>query len=193
MSMFKTIQNYPGIITIYHNAQSSLSKTLLSKLQQSNKPYHQQKTTKDQSIWDRIINGNADAENKSPQEKYTIEEIKSGFPTYDQLKLIKSFVNTHPSSKDTFIEVFPRFINERAAMDAVAARSIKKINISDIKIPEEDETLILIQQGNDYLLQNNWFRPPLIVDWDNSLIANNESTLDRILKHYSAENHSNGD
>ncbi len=192
MSMFKTIQSNPGVITIFHNVHSQLSKSLLTKLQQSAKPYHQQVSSKHQSILSKVLHGNSDSESKSPLEKYTIEQINSGFPTYDQLKLIKSFVNSHPSSKTTFIDVFPKFIDPKV-LESLNGANKYNFNISDLKIPDEMEIIELLNTDYERLLKDGWFKPPLVIDWDNSLIANNEFTLDRILKHYSAENHSNGD
>lgn len=194
MSMFKTLQNNPGVITIFHNAQSQLSKTLLTNLQRSAKPFHQQESSQHQSLFNKILHGKSDSESKTPREKYLIEEVDSGFPTYDQLKMIKSFVKTHPSSKSTFIDVFPKFIDEKALNSQNTGGKDKyNINISDIKIPDELDTIELINTDYRKLLQDGWFKPPLVIDWDNNLIANNEFTLDRILKHYRAENHSNGD
>ncbi|CCH46860.1 hypothetical protein BN7_6462 [Wickerhamomyces ciferrii] len=192
MSMFKTLQNNPGVITFFNNSQSPISKSLLSKLQKSVKPYHVKKDPDGkQGIFDKFLNGHADSESKTPRAKYNIELVEAGFPTYDQLKIIRSFVKTHPSSKATFTQVFPKFIRESSPSSG--GNGGNKFNANDIEIPDEQDTIELINKDFDELLQNDWFKPPLIIDWDNQLIANNESSLDRILKHYSAENHSNGD
>lgn len=186
--MFKTIQNNPGVITIFHNTKSKLSQSLLSKLQQSAKPYHKEpESSKTQSIFSRIIYGNSDDASKTPQLKYNIEEVDSGFPTYDQLKIIKSFVKIHPASKSTFLQAFPKFVDPNVAHKGFS------VNISDLQIPDESETIELINTNYDKLIEDGIFKPPLVIDWDNQLLANNEITLERILRHYRAENHSNGD
>lgn len=186
--MLKTIQNNPGVITIFHNSKSQLSQSLLSTLKKSAKPYHKElESSKNQSIFSKLFYGKSDDESKSPQVKYNIEQIDSGFPTYDQLKIIKSFVKIHPGSKSTFLQAFPKFIEPNAINKGFAA------NISDLKIPDESETIELLNTDYGKLLKDGIFKPPLVIDWDNQLLANNEITLERILRHYRAENHSNGD
>ncbi|KAH3675537.1 hypothetical protein WICMUC_002626 [Wickerhamomyces mucosus] len=155
MSMFKTLQSNPGIITFYKSSIASKNHDLLHLLKLNQHPKTQDLSTTVQSFWSRLTKG--DESKKSSGIRYDLEEIEDGrLPTYDQLKLILSYSNLN---NDSIIkQTFPKF---------------QKIN-GIYLLPDENKL-------DDY---KDWFNPPLIVDWDKSIIAKDLEGLKKLLEPY---------
>lgn len=172
MTMLRSLSSTPGVITLFHSTRSpavQLFKTLLLESHPT-APSNQEgiATSKARSLWSYISQGKQEPE---LLEKYNVEDIKDQLPTYDQLKLIKSFVTDDVSQMRVFQQVFPDFVNEH----------------NKITIPEELETLALRNETFTQLSQEGVYNPPLIVDWDKGHLANSEKSLQRLLKVYMSE------
>lgn len=87
--------------------------------------------------------------------RYVIEETTTP-PTYDQLKLIKSYATTSEQNTKVFNDAFPvlkeRFING-----------------------EEFKSLVK---------STEWFVEPLVVDWEKGNLANDEASVRALVKVY---------
>lgn len=169
MSMFKTLQSNPGIITLFHTLgkpSTPLLKTLLSAANPHSSPdFKKEEEGSRRSLWSYISKG----KNEPPQlEKFQVEEIRDALPTYDQLNLLKSFAQSDSEQLKIFTKVFPHFVNPD----------------SKIVIPEELESVELGVDKFTELNNQGDFNPPLVVDWEKGHIANDSKTLQHLLKPY---------
>lgn len=167
--MLKTLQNSAGVITIFHSSThpaTRLLRTLELEANPTSPPDQPAIAAKTRSLWNWISKG----KNEDPgQPKYTIEELKDQLPTYDQLKIIRSFVTEKPSLIKTFQHSFPQFVSE---------------DFKKVKIPEELGAIELRNEGYQQWVKDGLFVPPLVVDWDKKSIANGEKSLQLLLREY---------
>ncbi|CAH2447581.1 Hypothetical protein PP7435_CHR2-0075 [Komagataella phaffii CBS 7435] len=170
MSMFKSLQQLPGIITIFHNPQSALSQSLLKTLNEKAIKLGpaQPKSLVDRASkqWNTITKG--------PQndhlERYKVD-ISEGAPTPDQFAFIKTALSIHPMCKQAFKSAFPKW--------GSAINHVSDIN----RLP--DYKSVFGKKSVTQLIDEGLFVPPLLVDWDNSLIAADESSLQKMLQNHS--------
>ncbi|OUM55445.1 hypothetical protein BVG19_g4985 [[Candida] boidinii] len=204
MSMFRSLQHSPGSITIFHNAKNPLSESLLNKLQHSvyNSTRHKENLNKNSTFLQKLFNAfksekelnkptqiktnNKKISNdgssskvstsdylKGKQFRYTLD-ISTIPPTPEQFQFISSILQTHPICKKSFIHAFPNFskdMNHVSDTDGIpkTVQELKKV-FSDKSLQELDN--------------ENYFKTPLVVDWENELIATNEKDVEKILDNY---------
>jgi hypothetical protein len=169
MSMLKTLQSTPGVITLFHSSKQPAMKLLNTLVLESNPtspPNQEGISASKRSLWSYISKGKQESQRL---EKYQVEDIKDQLPTYDQLKLIRSFVVDEKTKgqQHIFSKVFPQFVKD-----------------GTIIIPEELGTIELRNETFTQLVQEGVFNPPLVVDWDLGKIANDERSLQQLLKSY---------
>ncbi|GMG19713.1 unnamed protein product [Ambrosiozyma monospora] len=156
MSLLKSLQSIPAVITIFHSPNSPLSSKLLSELNK-HVEVTARKPTKDSSIFG--MRGYFAGEKAVPF-RYTVD-VTEKLPTKDQFDYIKSTLSVHPTFKNIFKKVFPTVtssLDKASDLQAVDFSSLKSLN--------------------------GTFNPPLVVDWEHKLIASDEKSLKKILDQY---------
>ncbi|KAI5949431.1 hypothetical protein KGF54_005666 [Candida jiufengensis] len=173
MSLFRTLQSSPATITLFHN----------SKLPLSNKIYD-------------ILNKTYETLPEKPKYDFQIDLMKNKMPTYDQYQIfINKFLKSE-QSKSILHNCFP-FLNDRQSTNLYDSNgkttTIKGIDWSNKIFTKHEYELIyetfnkLINDENNKSIDTNpadIFKAPLVVDWDQDLLANDEETLKTILSKY---------
>ncbi|CCE84102.1 Piso0_004705 [Millerozyma farinosa CBS 7064] len=172
MSLFRTLQHSPAVITMFHNQKVPASASLHDIL---SKAYYKL-NDKDQL--------------------FQLDVCSNQMPTYDQYVLITSQCLKDKQSQSIIDACFP-FMYERQLSEAkkrVTIRSPSGITPSPSgghKVFSEGEYSLISETFASLLEENhpnvdpaNIFKAPLVIDWDQCLIANDESTLSTLLKAY---------
>lgn len=114
MSMFRTLQNNPGTISLF-NSKSTLSELLLKQLNNNSVKSYKgtNKSPSPPSLWSKIKNGF----DETPEDgtMYLIDPIYTN-PTFDQFKLIKSYTKD-PNNLKIFNNSFPLFKDKSLDQD----------------------------------------------------------------------------
>lgn len=166
--MFRTVQSAPGIITLFNSSKGSskLLKTLQLASQPTSHPTQEGISEKPRSLWSYVTKGKEESHHEP---KFVVEELVGLFPTYDQLKLMKSCALADKGDQfHVFSSVFPKFVDG-----------------DSIRLPDEQESDVDFRtQSFDFLVKDGIFKPPLVVDWEQGKLANDEGSLQRLLKAY---------
>lgn len=169
--MFKTLQNTGGVISIFHNKRLPPSVDLLKILTQ------------------------ADGKFNKDTEKFIVDRMDSTLPTYDQYVHITHRCLNDTYSKNVLRNCFP-FVSGKTAgpegKDRVTVKApavIGRLSSNGLKMFSENEYLMIYQAFEEALNSKEFessevFKAPLIVDWEQNMIANDEFGLDNILKKY---------
>ncbi|KAH3685997.1 hypothetical protein WICPIJ_002996 [Wickerhamomyces pijperi] len=171
MSMFRTLQSNPGVITLYKTTLASRNLELLTFLKNHQRKQHQSIENSDNdnknpssssSIWDKINSGLGGESSRDSGFNYELEVVDNEtYPTYDQTKLIFSFDNNDkPEISQVLKQAFPKFE--------------KSLRTETWQIPEEQQLRSL----------KDWFEAPLVVDWDKGLVASDIAGLKKIVDEY---------
>lgn len=169
--MFRTLQNSGGVITIFHHPKVSKLVDLLKTLTQADRKFNNDK------------------------QQFLLDKMEKTMPTYDQYATI-----THNCLKDTYSKnvlknCFP-FVsgtNETAlGKDRVTVQSpinLGTLTSHGLKMFSESEYLMVYEAfahaiESQEFLSTQVFLPPLVVDWDQNLIANDEHGVAAILQKY---------
>ena len=176
MSLFRTLQNSPATITIFHNPKLRTLATLYHHLEQA---YHHYGESKDLFLVDLMTNK---------------------MPTYDQFLTIAQACLKDDTSKTVLRNCFP-FMYDLKSIHHEEPRGVtKKLRVGPdwekmeerlvgIKMFSEKEYAMIYDAYNKAveekdIPEEDIFRSPLVVDWDQSLIAGDETTLAAILDKY---------
>lgn len=172
MSLFKTLQSQPATISIFHNAKLPLSNKLYNLLRLA---YNKQIQLPEQ-----------------PQ--FEIDVMKDKMPTYDQYLIFVNQCLKDNHSKTSLHKCYPFLSDRRKHYYESLGHSvtIKGIDFHDkIFTPEEYEmihdTFNSIQELGDTqrdVLPSEVFKAPLVIDWDQNLIATDEVALRKLLEKY---------
>ncbi|KAI3405475.2 hypothetical protein KGF56_001722 [Candida oxycetoniae] len=173
MSLFKTLQSSPATVTIFHN----------TKIPLSNKLYD-------------ILNKTYESLPKKPKYDFQIDLMKNRMPTFDQYEIfVRKFLKSEQDKK-ILHNCFP-FLNEKQTILINDQGKHCKINGSDWsnKIFSEFEYQLIYETFN--ALENNFekdkllpsqpsdiFKAPLVVDWDQDMLAGDVQTLNELLAKY---------
>ncbi|KAK6461499.1 hypothetical protein DFJ63DRAFT_319763 [Scheffersomyces coipomensis] len=175
MSMFRTLQNSPATITLFHNTKIPLSTALYQIL---DKAYIK-------------------LPSKSPNQ-FIIDLAKDRIPTYDQYKHIVSNCLVDSKSKKFITNCYP-FLNDRtttgvSASEIVTFKGVAAKNSVSHKLFNEGEYALIEETFNKLheikeddlaaVQPADIFKAPLIIDWDQNLIAADEESLQKILSKY---------
>lgn len=163
-------------ITFYHNPNSAASLYLLEKLNRfSELP----------STFNRF--GGA-SQTLPPQElgKFSVELKESKIPNYEEYTQVHDFLHMHPENALSFEQVFPVMFDSE--IHTLCKKTATKTNkqqkfLGDLETFSREE-YEMIHNAFKQQPHSNIFRAPLVVDWENSLIAVGEKGLDRIMANY---------
>lgn len=156
-------------IAIYHNTNSLLSNSLLSKLSNYSElpcTLHKYKDAKS----DKILYNTTLTANKH---KFNIDlKLNQTLSKKDFKFIIDECVDIHPDNRSILIQLLMNDASSNAAVNK--SKLIKNFNIHDEKVVSYDT------------VKNNTIKFPIIIDYNNKLIANDETSFDRIMSNYSA-------
>lgn len=171
MSLFRSLQNSPSIISIFHNSSIPLSNKLYDILE---KAY--------------------DTQPEKPKHEFQIDLMKNKMPTYDQYKLIVDKYLKGSTSKTILHNCFPFLHDSKTELynskgNVVTVKGVEWANktFSPAEYQMIYDTFNKLQESSDQSINtiaSNVFQAPLVVDWDNDVIAGDEETLKAILSNY---------
>ncbi|CCG25121.1 hypothetical protein CORT_0G04440 [Candida orthopsilosis Co 90-125] len=172
MSLFRTLQSSPATVTLFHNSRIPLSNELY-----------------------KILNKTYDSLPEKPKYDFQIDLMKNQMPTYEQYQIfVNKFLKTDQAKK-TLHDSFP-FLNERSTdlLDSHGKKvTIKGIDWSNKVFSQSEYQKIydtfnkLVENENDHSVDTNpaqIFKAPLVVDWDQDLLAGDQETLKALLAKY---------
>ncbi|RKP30917.1 DUF1687-domain-containing protein [Metschnikowia bicuspidata] len=169
MSLFRTLQNSPATISIFHNARVPALAKMFAQLE---KAYYRSNDGKD---------------------LFQLDVAVKQMPTYDQFKLIYSKCIHSDAYKQTLKQVYP-LLNDRVLVQdhkSVLFKSSGMHTDRGFKVFSHNEYerireafSELVNSSEPETDPSQLFRAPLIVDWDQNLIACDEDGLAAILIKY---------
>ncbi|SGZ49074.1 CIC11C00000003095 [Sungouiella intermedia] len=172
MSLFRSLQNSPATISIFHYAKQPASAKVYATLEKAYFRYN---------------------ENKN---QFQIDLNAKKMPTYDQFKDIYSHAVHGEAAKTVIQTCFPLLSDKKTSSLAEHFTTFKSLGVKTdrgFKIFSENE-YVAIQEAFSQLVNESepeidpteLFRAPLVVDWDQNLIACDEDGLETILAKYKA-------
>ncbi|KAK6202343.1 uncharacterized protein RJT21DRAFT_112307 [Scheffersomyces amazonensis] len=176
MSLFRTLQQSPATISIFHSTKIPLSVSL----------YH---------LLDRaFIKLPAKATNQ-----FQIDLMKDKIPTFSQYQYLASNCLHDAKSKQALSNCYP-FLKDRVSIAPEATQRVTFRGLESVsptfknRIFNEGEYSLIEETFNKLqeikedditdISPSDLFRAPLIIDWDQNLIAADEEGLLNILKKY---------
>lgn len=171
MSLFKTLQNSPATISIFHNKKIP-SLTLLY------------------SILDKSA-----AKINADRQKLNVDVMVNKMPTYDQFSFIVNSCLKDDKSKGFLKNAFPLVSPKQSSGEKLRITQIPPIQLQgkNWKTFSEGEYAIVYEAFQSLVDDldahpehdpSEIFRAPLLVDWDQCLVAGDESSLEEILAKY---------
>ncbi|KAK6455365.1 uncharacterized protein RJT20DRAFT_46567 [Scheffersomyces xylosifermentans] len=172
MSLFRTLQHSPATLTIFHDATIPLSAKLFHVIE---KAYHK-------------------LDGKKANE-FQIDLMANRMPTFDQYQSLVANCLHDSKSKSILHNCYP-FLTDRKTASTTSTEVITikgHGNHFNNKIFNEGEYNLIYETFNKLkelpeagldINPSDIFRAPLVVDWDQNLIAGDESSLADILKKY---------
>lgn len=159
-------------ISFFHNPKLATSGNLLGKLQRfSELPA----TTKLAGVAG-VAGGN---------KKFLVDVEDSKLPSYSQYLEIYDFLSMHPENALSFEKAFPMMFDSKShtlCKRTATSFNKRKIVLGDLEMFNAEEYEII--ERAFYNQDNASFNAPLVVDWENSLIATDDKGLDRIMANY---------
>lgn len=172
MSLFRTLQHSPATITIFHN----------NKLAPSNELYH--------ALDKAYYKLNED------KNQFQVDLMSFKMPTYDQFLLITNSCLKDKASKKTLQNCYPFMYGKKSneTRNRITVESPTRPDNFDpngINIFSEGEYTMVYESFNKLIEvkkpdvnPSDIFQAPLIMDWDQCLIAADNEGLSNILKKY---------
>lgn len=173
MSFFRTLQHSPATISIFHNNKVPLSNELYQSLHKS---YFKLNDDKSQ---------------------FEVDLMANKMPTYDQFLLITSSCLKDKASKRTLKRCYP-FMNGKQPSETKNRITVESpirtdnFDSNGINIFSEGEYAMIYDSFNNLVESkepdvnpSEIFQAPLIIDWDQCLIAADREGLTNILQKYS--------
>lgn len=129
-----------------------------------------------------------------PANRFVVDLQDSKIPTYHQYCLIHDSLAMHPENALAFEKVFPIIVDQKThtlcKKTAMITKKQQKF-VGDLELFSELEYKMIEdafnKQGQRSLLEGV-FNAPLIVDWENSLLATTDQGLHRIMTNYLSGN-----
>lgn len=173
MSLFKTLQSSASTVTIFHSSKVPLLKKIYGVLTQANFKLNDDK------------------------QRFIIDLMEDTIPTYDQYSTIAHNCLKDTYSKHALKNCFP-FVSGTSDSQAgkdrttiTAPAQLGRLLDNGMKLFNEGEYYMIYEAFNSVATSNSSefdtsqiFLPPLVVDWDQNLIANDEAGVNGILKKY---------
>ncbi|ODV80600.1 DUF1687-domain-containing protein [Suhomyces tanzawaensis NRRL Y-17324] len=164
MSLFRTLQNSPATISIFHNNKVPLSTKLYQILERAEAQL---------------------------DEKFRIDLMANKIPTFDQYQAIANSLHSR-AGRTALNDCYPFLHDQRNLHSANQTVTFK--GVEPTKIFNEHEYSIISEifqnavegkeDGTEDADPVHIFEPPLVVDWDQNLIARDESLLQTLLAKY---------
>lgn len=170
MSLFRSLQSSPATISIFHSSKLPESVALYGSLEKA------------------FYSLNEDAN------QFQIDLVTKQMPTYDQFKDINSRCVGTEAAKLVLLRCYPLL------SDKMTKSNNKLVTMKGAGVPDHRGVKVFsaseyekIHQVFDELVHENepefdpahLFRAPLVVDWDQNMIACDEAGLQEILAKYS--------
>lgn len=169
MSLFRTLQNSPATISIFHNARVPASARVYASLE---KAYFRLNEDKNQFLIDLCV---------------------KQMPTYDQFKMIYSNCIYLGECEDILKKVYP-LLGDKLTVENKKPVTIKSLGVNTdrgfkVFSLNEYERISeafreLVDAAEPEIDPSHLFCAPLVVDWDQNLIACDEDGLAAILAKY---------
>lgn len=179
MSLFRSLQYSPATISIFHNAKIPASAGLYKILDKS---YFKLNDDKNQ---------------------FQVDLMSNQMPTYDQFNTIYNNCTHDQSSKIILKNCFPFMTDKRTRDKTNSVTVTSPVGLlaesqgangngtGSLKSFTEGEYNLIYEAFNSLINDPNpdvnpadLFMAPLVIDWDQNLIANDEQTLSQILDKY---------
>ena len=169
MSLFRTLQNSPATISIFHNKKIPSSSHLYKILSRAYENLNKEKF------------------------QFQLDVMENRMPTFDQYQYIISNSLRSRMTNDVLRECFSLLKDDSSAGDTQVETDNTILKTKEKKSPSftEGEYNLFYDAFNKLLESSNpdvdsaaIFKAPLVVDWDQVLIANNEEGVSTILSKY---------
>lgn len=161
MSLFRTLQNSPGVISIFTDARPVSAKVY----QTLNKAYEKLNSEKD---------------------KFQLEVAENRMPTYDQYKLLV----TNDKNKLVLDKCYPLLhdreldIPQTLKQTGIHYSTIKGLGPNMFNEGEYSMIYEAFEALEKEKIRQSIFKAPLVVDWDHNVVANDVEGLKTLLKQY---------
>lgn len=170
MSLFRTLQSSPATITIFHNARLPVSARVYASLE---KAYFRLNEDKNQ---------------------FMIDLAAKQIPTYDQFKMIYSncvhteecklvLKQVYPLLSDKLLVENKKAVTIKSSLGVDTNRGFKVFSPNEYQSIHEAYTE-LINSKEPEIDPAQLFNAPLVIDWDQNMIACDEEGLHAILAKY---------
>lgn len=172
MSLFRSLQNSPATITIFHNSKIPLSAEL-----------------------SKILNKTYDSLPSKPKYDFQVDLELNKMPTYEQYQTFVSKFLKNEQAKKTLHDAFP-FLNDRLTdlLDSHGKKvTVKGLDWSNKVFSQAEYQKIydtfnkLVENEHDHSVETSpsqIFKAPLIADWDQEVLAGDQETLKALLAKY---------
>ncbi|VEU20401.1 DEKNAAC101361 [Brettanomyces naardenensis] len=164
MSMFNSLANSPGVITLFKT-----SSAILADLEKFGVTSSAKDTSKDKGLFASILGDRKQA--TSGRYRYQID-VSNSLPTLEQFDLIKSYSQTTPYSAEAFLDAFPRLAD--SSRDWTFDKALGKDAFDGNGKPKSLRELAA----------EGLFVTPLAVDWEHRLLASRIGHLKKLLEVY---------
>lgn len=172
MSLFRSLQNSPATISIFHYAKLPTSARVYANLEKAYFRYNDNKN------------------------QFQIDLNAKQMPTYDQFKDMYAHATDGAVAKRVIQTCFPMLNDKTSSTLPANVTTFKSLGVQTdrgFKIFSQNEYeaiheafLKLVNESDPDIDPTALFRAPLVVDWDQNLIACDEEGLDDILAKYKA-------
>lgn len=176
MSLFRTLQHSPSTITIFHNANVPALAALYRQLEQAYQTYGDSK------------------------DLFTVDLMANQMPTYDQFVTIAQTCLKDDASKMVLRNCFPFMYDQRVLHQHEPRSVTTKLPVgTDVEESKEKQVGIRMFSEQEYAViheaftkaidnkdvaEADIFCAPLVVDWDQLVIAGDDDGLRAVLKRY---------
>lgn len=177
INIFRTFKSTPlSKVTIFHNPSSATSNHLLSKLNK----FSQLPCTSN-----RYLGPTARATTRELG-KFSVDLHEDKMPTYEEYLEIHDLLSVHPDNAIAFEKIFPlMYDHQSSTICKKSAFTTKKKQkyLGDLQVfNQQDYKTVEAAFAAEKL--DLMFNAPLIIDWENSLLAVDDAGLDRIMANY---------
>ncbi|CAK7890668.1 hypothetical protein CAAN1_01S00364 [[Candida] anglica] len=172
MSLFKTLQNSPATISIFHNKKLPASGTLYRILEK------------------------ADNKLNASTQQFQVDLMTDKMPTFDQFQFLVNSCTADEQGRSVLLDAYPFMSEKKSSKDRskVTVQPPVGVQGTNWKTFTEGEYAI-VHDAFEHLLAESKsdnpdhdpsevFRAPLVVDWDQCLVAGDVTSLEHLLAKY---------
>lgn len=178
LGFLRTFKSRPlAQVTVFHNHNSLKSHQMLSKLN---------RLAELPCTYDRYT-GTEPLPSSNEVGKFAVHLKENCLPSYQEYLAMHDFLDIHPENGLAFEKIYPIFFqNETLCKKSASLTNKKQKYLADLLVFTAEEYENITKEFKRELKSDSpsVFNAPLIVDWENSLIAVDEKGLDRIMANY---------